>query len=147
MEPLRKELRTLRARRGMQKLRTDADTGLSALTLQTALLISVILGYDFAAGAAWLFLENRRGTPLAPGVDRSQAKAMLEDAFLKADVDKLASWTDPDSATLSSCVKKTAAKFARGYKLAAWAGHQNMKGAVVPTRSLVQKEVQHKCYC
>ena len=55
MEPLRKELRTLRARRGMQKLRSGEHAGLSAFTLQTALLIAVLLGYFFAAGAAWLF--------------------------------------------------------------------------------------------
>jgi len=139
MEQLRKELHKLRSQQYMRNRRRDAQTNLSSFTMQTALLICVILDYDFAAGAAWLLLRSRRGTALADGVDSSQARALLEDQFLKMDVHVVASWTGPVDSPLTSIVKKTAATFARGHRLAEWVRQKNTQGAVVPSRALLEQ--------
>ena len=56
MEEQRKDTKRLQNRRRAAKRRRDAATGLSAWTLQAAMLISLALQYDFAAGAEWLRL-------------------------------------------------------------------------------------------
>lgn len=139
MEHLRRELQRLRSRRAMRQARRSEQSGVSPFTLQVAILISVLLDYDFSAGAAWLVLRRRRGTLLSPEIDDAHAKAILEDEFLKLDVQVLASWADPEDMSLSRSVKRTAAKFAREYRLAAWVRQQNATGAVVPSRVLAEK--------
>ena len=146
MEQLRKKLRRLQARQLMQQRRRDEKTNLSQFTLQTALLISLVLGYDFSAGAAWLQVRRRRGTPLAEGLHPAQVSAMLEDAFLDADVHELAAWTDPDHCPLSISVRTTAANYVRGRRLAEWVREQNTsRGAVVPSRVLVHRYNSSPC--
>lgn len=63
MEELRKELRNLRSRRGMQHLRRHEETQLSHVTLQAALRISLMLDCGFSAGAVWLQLEKSGAPP------------------------------------------------------------------------------------
>ena len=139
MEQLRKELQKLRQQQCMRKRRRVQDTNLSPYTLQTALLISLLLGYDFSAGAAWLLLRRRRGTQLSAEVDGPQAQALLEDAFLGIDARVLAAWTDPADVSLSGSIRKTAAKYAREYRLATWVQQRNTVGAVVPSCTLLEK--------
>ena len=99
----------------------------------------ITLDCEFLAQASWRLLRNRRGTQLVDGTGADQAKHMLDEVVLKMDVQVLASWPDPAANTLSMCIRKTAAKFARGDRLATWARYENTFVAAVPTRSLVQR--------
>ena len=103
------------------------------------MLIALLLQYGFTAAAMWLQLRKRRGTQLAEGAELEHVTAMLEGEFLKADVQELAAWTDPESSPLSLSVRKTADLLGRSRHLAAWVRHQNNQGLTVPSCALVAK--------
>ena len=139
MMQLQSELRRLRKQQSDMRRRRDALTGLSRWTLETAVLICLLLSYDFSAGAYWLQMRRRRGTPLPHGLDASQVTALLEDVFLNSDECVLATWTDPVHSPLLQTVMRTATSFVRGYALAAWVRQRNAQGVVVPRTLLVER--------
>lgn len=81
MEAVQADVRRLQTRQHMKRRRRDARTNLSHWTLQTAMLISLILVCDFSAAAEWLQRKKRRGSPLSEGMERQDVIAMLEDVF------------------------------------------------------------------
>lgn len=136
MDAVQQDLRRLRNKASKRKARMYAGTQMSQWTMQTA-LIALALNYDFAAAAAWLMQKRRRGTVIEGMTDRA-AVAIVEDAFLQADVQQLALWTDPENCPLGRTIQETANKYVQGYRLAAWVREQNIKkGAVVPSRLLI----------
>ena len=140
MEQLRKDVRRLQKRSHMQQKRRAEGTSLSHFTLQTAMLIALLLQYDFSAAAVWLQTRRRRGTQLPEGLTETEVVQMVKNVFLAADVQELATWTDAESRPLSDSVRKAAADFARGHRLAKWVREQNYsRGVAVPTQLLVKE--------
>ena len=93
MDDASRQLQRLRQRAYVSRKRRDKTTNLSYWTLQTALCIVLVLGYDFAAGADWLQQRRRRGTPLSADTSHAEVVELLEEVFLAADVDEVALWT------------------------------------------------------
>ena len=140
MEQAQKDLRRLQQRLQKQQQRRVDGTLLSRFTLQTAMLIALLLQYDFTAAAIWVQTRRRRGSQIPEGMAQSDVREMIENAFLAADDHELASWTDSDSSPLPANVRKTAAKFVREYQLATWVQNQNnSKGIAVPSQLLVSE--------
>lgn len=132
-------LRRLRQQVYVSAKRRETNTNLSQWTLQTALLVALLLNYDFAAGAEWLHQRRRRGTQLAEGSCPEQTASSLEDYFLESEVDELALWCDAEHSPLSRTVWKTACEFVQGHRLAQWVRQRNVQGAAVPVQTLVTK--------
>jgi hypothetical protein len=139
MEDVRQELRRLRQRSWAQAQRREPLTGLSHWCLQTALLISTTLNYDFSAGADWLLLPRRRGLAVPTGMDKQRAVAELEQFFLGVDVDVLATWSDVQNNPLPLTVRNEADAFIRSHGLAVWIRGRNLAGAVVPTAAVIER--------
>jgi len=133
------QLRRLRQQVYVSAKRREKNTNLSQWTLQTALLVALLLNYDFAAGAEWLHQRRRRGTQLPDGSCPEQTASSLEDFFLNCDVDELALWCDAEHSPLSRTVRKTASAFVHGHRLAQWVRQRNVQGAAVPVQTLVNK--------
>jgi hypothetical protein len=124
--------------KSLKRKREDTFT-LSKWCLKTALCISCICNYDFAAGYAWLDDKRRRGATLPAHATQAEIVQLLEEHFLRADVDELMSWVDPPSSTLHRTVLKTAIAFARMHALAGWVEHiNNQCGSVVRTERLIE---------
>ena len=70
---------------------------------------------------------------------RAHTRSLLENYFLKADVEQLAQWHDPDHSPLSQTVTKIANDYIRGLRLAEWARRCNEKVSAMPTASLINK--------
>lgn len=140
MEAVRSDVRRLQKRLDNQRRRRDTRTQLSHWTLQTAILIALLLGYDFSAAAEWLQRKRRRGSALPDGAVADEVVSMLEEVFLEMDVDVLASWVDEKDSPLGVTVKKTAEQFVRGYRLACWVRTTNAnRGCAVPTQLLIDQ--------
>ena len=140
MEAVKTDVRRLQKRLDNQRRRRDARTQLSHWTLQTAMLIALILGYDFSAAAEWLHRKRRRGSPLPEGVLVGEVVVMLEEVFLSMAVDVLASWSDREAGPLPLTVRKTAEKYVHGYRLANWVRKHNVsRGCAVPTQLLIDQ--------
>jgi hypothetical protein len=139
MDETRRELRRLQQRAQKQTRRRDDTTGLSQWVLQTALLISLLTNYDFSAGAAWLSQKKRYGAPMPEGEDEASMTRRLEGFFMTCDVTSLATWTEPSLCPLPPTVQRAAHDFVHGRRLSQWVRKRNLEGAVVMTRTLVER--------
>ena len=108
-------------------------------TLNTALLISFVLGCNFDAGAEWLHQRRRRGTLLEEGPTRAQTRSMLADVSLRANVEAFALWQDPSHCSLSGSIRKTADGSVRGYQIAQWVRQRSELGSAAPAASLIER--------
>ena len=139
MDDASRQLQRLRQRAYVSRKRRDKTTNQSHWTLQTALCIALVLGYDFAAGADWLQQRRRRGTPLSADTSHAEVVELLEEVFLAADVDELALWTCAGHSPLQDTVLDTGQKYAREHRLAQRVRRQNsVHGVPVPSSLLVQ---------
>ena len=131
-----------RCREAMKRFKQTREQTLtlSKWCLETALCIACICNYDFSAGYDWLQKKQRRGAPLPLGVSQARVEQILEDAYLRADLDHLMSWVDPSSSPLPRTVLETSIAFARQHKLAGWVGDLNKRcGSVVRTERLIEQ--------
>ncbi len=121
------------------KRRMEETLTVSKWCLETALCIACICNYDFSAGYVWLEDKHRRGAPLPVGVTQARIEQLLENTFLRSDLDHVMSWVDPPSSPLPRTVLKNAIAFARQHQLAGWVGDMNKRcGSVVRTERLIE---------
>ena len=126
-----RELRLERQRQKDQRRRTWALTGY--------LKDAVVILYDLAGGTvapAQLFLAKAARERQWPAKSDVDLAALIEDAYLAMDVDRLAGLVDLEGPT-SPSVLKTCVRFYEEWRLAAWVRQLNQVQGVAPSTGLV----------
>ncbi len=113
LRDIRKELGVLTRRERDKRFRRVATYGLTPWSLNTALRIASFLKYDLETGTAWLLSRRRRGAD-APPVHATTLTNLLEDAFLKMDIETLGAYGRGCHDLRVAPADKSAARFVRG---------------------------------
>ncbi len=96
-----------------------ATYGLTPWSLGTAVRIASFLKYDLETDTTWHLARRRRGAD-APPVNATTLTKLLEDVFLKMDIDTLGRITDKAMTCVSPSAYTSAVRFVRGHCLANW---------------------------
>ena len=141
-EELTEIRRALRRQRDAKRKRAQrgSDGFASPWTLDVALSIASMTGYDFNAAATWILQDHRRGLRGPADASLEEVAGYLQEQFVQADLDRLSSWVSPDACLLPSTVVKAAAAFVAEYKTACYVERSNQRrGSVVSSGRVVEQ--------
>ena len=130
-----KDIRRLQDLEKKRRKRREAETGLTWLTLRTAMCIASLARWDFSVAADWVCNAKRRGyANTLSDFDLDEVTAKLEDLFIKLGLDILLEWADgsPDNDAVPASIIRTAAQWVASRSTVKWVqtSNQNFGEAV-----------------
>ena len=124
-----RELRALREQERKYCKRRERSTTLTGWTLRTAMCIASMCAWDFSLAAEWLATRRRRGA--RPDTEEEQNFDMLqvlEDMFLRLDLEELTNWADPTAERiLQGSVTAAATKWILERRTKDWVSERNRR--------------------
>jgi hypothetical protein len=136
-------LRREQDKRKKDQKRHWRGTLLSIFSLETALCVAALKGFDFTLGVDFLYRNRKWRRPRATEEERVEVREQLESFFLSKSVDWLACLTLGTATPLRSSQLRHAMQYVKDRNLQAWLRERNVdRGMVVRTKRLMEEHVR-----